>query len=358
MFMPTKREVKTFYADAYNGICGSSRVGVNITVEKAPTASSITGDVICKGDSAYISCVLPYGEADWYDASSSGNLSFSGETFPSAPVSNTDYYLETRSGGCLSSSRTKVSITVNTFPVINKLWGDTICAKNKATLKSKLSGPGTLEWFEDDTSSIVLGSGITFTTPVLNGSRKYSCRPVYAGCVGPRSSVQPLVKPAPFSGFSFEVMTWQQVKVSPINAAGCSVNWDFGDGFTSNNNTVIHRYESTGTYNIRLILTSVLTGCKDSTIIPVLIEESGVDDLNLKAGLSVYPNPATGVLYLKSEQVQSGQTIELIDVRGVVQARFVLNDELIENGIVLNDLASGLYIVRVQGYKPVMLMKQ
>lgn len=352
-FTPQKRETVTFYADAFNGVCGSTRVPVNITVEHYPAAQNAYGDVVCKGDSAHLGFTLPYGEADWYDASTGGNLLGSGTAYVFLPGSNTDLYVETRSGVCVSPVRFSLSATVNTYPSLSKLWGDTICAKNSATLRAVYSGAGIVDWFDSDTSSTVLGSGSSFLTPVLNGTRKYFARPSYAGCTGPRTAVQPTVKPGPFSGFSFEVLSWQQVRVSPINASGCAVKWDFGDGFTSNSNSVTHRYQDTGTYKIKLILTSILNGCKDSTTVTVQIQMSNLFAPELKPGLSVYPNPGSGLFVLEDADRYTGLRLRVSDVRGAV----LLNTTAGAEPLDLRTLPSGVYVLQVDGYKPVLISK-
>ena len=92
-FTPVKRETLTYYADAFNGICGSSKVPVRVVVEQHPTVSGIVRDTICKGDSAYVSCVIPYGSAQWFDAASGGNMLGSGLNLVTAPVSTSIYYV-------------------------------------------------------------------------------------------------------------------------------------------------------------------------------------------------------------------------------------------------------------------------
>src|SRR5690606_20122837 len=42
-YVPNKREVKTFYADAFNGVCGSTRESVTLTVEDFPMVSNAFG---------------------------------------------------------------------------------------------------------------------------------------------------------------------------------------------------------------------------------------------------------------------------------------------------------------------------
>lgn len=357
-YLPTKREQKSFYADAYNGICGSSREVVNLLVEKAPDISRVLNDTICKGDSAHLEISLPYGEARWFDDAIGGNAVNVADRYTYFPALTDTLYIETASNICVSPSRTQVFAKVNTFPVVLKLWGDTICSKNTATLRAVLQGAGQISWFDTDTGNTFLGSGNQFVTPVLNGGRKYYAQTSYAGCLGPKVSVQPTVKASPFSGFSFEVLTWQQVRVSPINAGKSRIFWDFGDGFTSTANTVTHRYPTPGTYSIKLVLTSNLNQCKDSTIIPVTVEESSLNNLTTLKTLSVKPNPFSNRIELSSELFEgesvkvsiynlSGilvKTIECVVDAGVVSADF-------------SELASGIYLLKVDGFNPMKLLK-
>lgn len=355
-FLPVKREIKTFYADAFNGVCGSTRVPINITVEDYPSISNIVNQAVCKGDSSRISFSLPYGDAYWYDAASGGMLLNGGQSYVSLEVASTDYFIETVSSVCVNPVRTKITAVVNQAPAVIKLWGDTICAKNKATLKTVLGGPGVMEWFDSDTSSAVLGTGNFFQTPVLNGNRKYYARPVYAGCTGQRVSVQPLVKPAPFSGFSFEVLTWQQVRVSPINAGGASIKWYFGDGNTSNNSDVTHRYQNTGTYQIKLVLTSLSTGCKDSTIVTVQIDPSSINGVQYSSGLSVYPNPAGDFLNVHpNETVFEDSKVYIYSISG---AMVLCIENVSGTPIDISSLEPGIYLIKTGTFKPVLFLKQ
>lgn len=357
-FTPVKREVRTFYADAYNGICGSTRVPVHITVEDFPAISSIVNAAACKGDSVRMAFNLPFGSAGWYNADTGGTLLHSGNSFTVAPPASTDFYVETGSSVCVDPQRTKITAVINEAPLVLKLWGDTICAKNRATLKSKISGAGTMEWFDSDTSGTVLFSGSTYLTPVLNGSRKYYARAAYAGCYGPRTAVQPLVRPVPFSGFSFEVLTWQQVRVAPINAGGASIKWHFGDGTTSNNSSVTHRYQNTGSYQIKLVLTSPITGCKDSSTVTVQIDPSSLHGVYSDKPLHIFPNPVSGLLYVELPEANSVHRLQVYSLNGML----VLEKEL-EAGLRMQDLDvsalnSGMYVLVMPGYSPALFVRQ
>ncbi len=358
-FLPTKREVKVYYVDAYNGVCGSTRVPISVTIEDYPVISKLTNDTLCKGDSAYLGFTLPFGDANWFDASTGGNNVFTGTNYVSAPSGNVSYYIETSSSVCVSPTRTKISAVVNTFPAISKLWGDTICAKNKATLKSVLLGNGNLNWYDSDTSGTILGTGKTFQTPVINSGLKYYAQPFYAGCIGPRQVVQPTVKPVPFSGFSFEVMTWQQVRVYPINRSGSSVKWYFGDGGMSNSDTVKHRYQNPGTYQIKLVLTHNANGCKDSTTISVLIEVSSINALAKLSDARVYPNPALTDLNIHSVMLgNESRQVSIYSSTGALVRQ--VGAEAIDGllTIPVSGISPGFYIIHINGFTPLMFVKE
>ena len=357
-FSPTKREVKSFYADAYNGICGSSREPVEVTVEDYPRISKIITDTICKGDSLRLSVVLPFGEAHWYDAANAGNLLIDGLNYNVKAAATANYYVETKSSICKSTSRTTIKGLVNTYPTVVKLWGDSICAKNKATLKSKLIGPGTIHWYEYDTSSVELGKGATYQTGVLNGGKSFYGQPEYAGCYGPKQLLVPLVKPSPFSGFNYDILTNQSVKVSPINAGGCSVLWNFGDGIKSTNAAVTHKYINAGTYKLKLILTSLLNGCKDSTEYTVVVAASGIKIVQTLPVLNVYPNPALQYLNMALPNSNGSVFANVYSLSGVLVTSQNLMVENQKAQLEVAQLPAGIYILKIDGYRTVLFTKE
>jgi hypothetical protein len=358
-FNPTIREEKVYYVDAFNGVCGSTRVPVTVTVEDFPSVLKVENDVICKGDSARNRVTVAFGKIAWYSESNNGSLLSTNTTYVSKPSNSLSYYIETSSNGCKSINRTRADVTVNEAPSFTKVWADTICAKNKATYTAKINGPGTVSWYEFDTSSNPVFVGNIYVSEVLNGSKRYFSQSEYAGCVGSKVGVQPIVNPAPFSGFSFELQTWQRVKLSPINAGSAGVNWFFGDGNTSKLSFVTHRYQSPGVYDIKLILTNILNGCKDSTTIPVNIETSSLSSVKILPSFQYYPNPSNGfVKIVCSEIMEGGKMMHLLNTSGQVVKSQLLSFENSGAIIDLNGLSNGLYLLKLEGYQSVVISKQ
>ncbi|NQW42972.1 MAG: T9SS type A sorting domain-containing protein [Bacteroidetes bacterium] len=354
-FTPTKRETKIIFVDAYNGQCGSTREQIIIEIEDYPRISKIQNDTICKGANLVdMLAQIPYGTAHWFTAATNGVEVIQGEQFIGFESATKTYYVETRSGICKSPTRTPITALVNTYPIITKLIGDTVCAKNRAILKGVTTGLGSLNWYDSDTSTKILGTNKNFTTDILLGGKKYFAEPTYAGCIGPRLSITPTVLAVPFSGFSFETKTWQQVKVSPINQGVTSLQWDFGDGFKSTFPNVTHRYVNVGNYKIKLTLTSLLNECIDSTIVFVDILPSSISEITLPS-LNIFPNPSNSAIQVKGVvKLNEAVNFRIYSISGSVEQKgSILENEKIN----IENLASGMYFIHFNGYKPMMFVK-
>ncbi|MCW3071501.1 MAG: hypothetical protein JWO44_1391 [Bacteroidetes bacterium] len=110
------------------------------------------------------------------------------------PAMGGTYSLTVTVGGCTSNPAT-VSITVNAIPAAPTAPGVTICAGTTATLTATAPG-GTYDWYSAATGGVLLGSGSTFTTPVLATNTTYYVQSTISGCVGPRTAVTVTVSPS------------------------------------------------------------------------------------------------------------------------------------------------------------------
>lgn len=127
-------------------------------------------------------------------------------------------------------------------------------------------------------------------------------------------------------------------------------SWDFGDGNTSTFQNPSHTYTQTGTYTVTLTVTSP-GGCTDvSTIELVVTGAVGIEeDLALLNGISVYPNPNTG-LFTLSFDIPNSQALEisLVDMLGKEVMRQSLtprpNDKL---PIDLTEMNAGIYYLKL-----------
>jgi PKD repeat protein len=97
----------------------------------------------------------------------------------------------------------------------------------------------------------------------------------------------------------------------PINTAGLSFEWDWGDGTKKVGLPGVHQYTGPGTYVVRLVVTNNANGCKDTADISVLVDHTNVKNI-VKQTYTAYPNP-----------VVAG---EMLTLQGLVSAELVWLD--------------------------------
>ncbi len=85
-------------------------------------------------------------------------------------------------------------------------------------------------------------------------------------------------------------------------------------------------------------------GCVDTSAC-FLVDFTGLDDLE-NAGISIYPNPSTGLFTIES--VQSLETVQILDIKGrMIYEATELNESSLE--INISNENSGVYYVRISG---------
>jgi len=73
-----------------------------------------------------------------------------------------------------------------------------------------------------------------------------------------------------------------------------------------------------------------------------------INDIDNAGSLSIYPNPATGVLTIEFDNEQiTGSTIELLDISGKVVYATTINPGETQHQINLISFEEGLYLIRI-----------
>ena len=174
-----------FYVSAVNGSgCTSNNMAIaQVTVAPAPAAPALTNTgtvTTCTGSQVTLSIANPQAgyTYNFYTAATGGASVATGTSF-TTPVltSNTTYYVDaTNSGGCVSASRTAVTITISTPPAAPTAGGTgtAICTGNGTTITATSSDPSaTISWFANAAGGTALATGNSFTTPVLTATTTY-----------------------------------------------------------------------------------------------------------------------------------------------------------------------------------------
>lgn len=174
----------TFYVEAVNGggCASGARASVTVTVTNSPAAPVMASGnnlTICDGSTTALSISNPQAGTtyNWYDAATGGNLVFTGTTVTTPALNaTTNYYVEAVNGSCASNSRSQITISVTSRPAtpVVASSGTTACVGQPTTLTVGTVQSGiTYSWYDAASGGNLLGTGSSFTTPVLNATTTY-----------------------------------------------------------------------------------------------------------------------------------------------------------------------------------------
>lgn len=120
-------------------------------------------------------------------------------------------------------------------------------------------------------------------------------------------------------------------------------NWDFGDGTKSTDANPVHTYTTSGTFNVTLIGDNCLLS--DTMKSTVTIAPSGISEVSLLNKISIYPNPSSSVLNIKSDIALNKISVSIANVVG---AQVINVAQFDGTPINITSLAKGLYLVNIK----------
>ncbi len=198
-----------YYAESRNtttGCIAATRTAVTATVNANPITPGGTNNSRCGTGTVSISATPGAGETiDWYSAATGGTLLLSGSiTFVTPSISATTiYYAQARNSttGCLSSTRTPVTATVNANPLTPSGTPAGRCGAGTVTLSATAGAGETIDWYSAATGGTLLLSGSnSFTTPTISSTTNYfaQARNTTTGCLSvTRITVIATINPIP-----------------------------------------------------------------------------------------------------------------------------------------------------------------
>ena len=107
------------------------------------------------------------------------------------------------------------------------------------------------------------------------------------------SASQPVtVNPTPTSDFTINKVNYETVSFEATDTTLANYQWIFGDGDIGVVAKPTKAYDTNGIYNVRLVTTTD-NGCRDTTVKPVTMANTGVNLTQERTGISfqAYPNP-------------------------------------------------------------------
>ncbi|RXK81351.1 T9SS type B sorting domain-containing protein [Filimonas effusa] len=238
----------TFYvATALNtGCSSSSRTSVNVTVNTAPAAPTVTAAnvSVCSGGAAALQVNNPVSGAtyQWYTTASGGTAVFTGPNYTINNVTaNMVYYVGTTSNlGCSSLTRASVNVTITTAPPAPSIANATpdVCAGSAVTLTATSTVPGaTFNWYATATGTTVIATGASFSAGPITSDTSFYVAVTNAGSCVSATRAQAtiaLVRPLAAPTVTVDNTTPQSVTFrwnAVTGATGYQVTQDGGNTF-------------------------------------------------------------------------------------------------------------------------------
>ena len=93
----------------------------------------------------------------------------------------TTYYVDAFEIGCTTGTRTAVTATINQIPTVTIVDPNPVCGENSTVLTASTTA-GTINWYAVETGGTILGTGTSFTTPILSEDTTFYAEGINNGC--------------------------------------------------------------------------------------------------------------------------------------------------------------------------------
>jgi uncharacterized protein (TIGR02145 family) len=315
--------------------CGCEETGTPTPATDADITAN--GIAICSGLTANLeatSSTVPLPVFKWYDSQTATTALETGASYTTSTLTTTTTYYVSVSGTGYdenaTGSRKAVTVTVDPLATDADITanGTTICSGLTASLSASSAVPSpSFKWYATQTSTSVLSSASTYTTPALTTMTKYYVSVSGTGycenATGTRKEVTVTVGSCPRAITTFvNVMydfQYQKLEVYDANAA-TSFEWQVStasngtytpiSGANSNEYTIpanfAYTHGLTGNHSIPLYFKCKLT-YPSGTVIQT--DEDAFEMLFINTTTAGYGEDANGVKYLEISMGSGGQTV-------------------------------------------------
>ena len=335
----------TLYAQTDLGCVDS--ITSTVTLKESPKADFAIGGGICTNESVLFTnnTNVPAGSTNTYEwAFGDANTSQLSSPTHSYPSQGT-YTIELKSfstNGC--EGKISKTITVGEKPmsdfVVNKVCAGspTIFTNNSTVSNGVLNyqwdlGNGTTPTTTDATTTYASAGSYTVSL-IASGTNGCSDTTVKTAEVSPIPAVDIIPASTNTGNGGIRFAT---------SATNVTYKWFFGDGGTSDIQNPTYIYPFASKWTVRLVVVSP-DGCVNSTTTDVVVNPLSVNGAQ-EGNFVVYPNPTSGLFYVKYDGQAGVDNIKVTDVLGKVIANYQTE---IGNDAVAFDLSSqsaGVYFI-------------
>jgi|GEM_PF-5819123 PKD repeat protein len=298
-----------------------------VAVGTAPLPTIKTGNdtTICVGGVATLTAVASTG---------SSLLWSTGATTPSISVNIADQYIAVATNEYMCQARDTVVVLSESNPVVNLGPDVSTCPGVPVTLNAGYPGY-SYKWNTGATTQATdVHTAGTFWVDVENSK----------GCKA-SDTIEVTHLPLPVASFNPDV-NGTTVHFDNTSLHGANMWWYFGDQQTSTSTSPTHTYTMYGTYMVKLI---VENDCgKDTASVVLGIYPTGVNEYSAaEKAISLYPNPSNGSVVIKNTGMAGIREVELVNAVGAVVYHQAADSKLRELPLNLQQLAGGIYMVRI-----------
>jgi len=275
---PSLTATTTYYVQTSVNQCVSQRIPVTVTVNANPTPPVAQTDTICPNNSIILTAsTTPSGTYQWYSAPAGGSLLSNTVTY-TTPVLNhsATYYVQNSNASC-TSSRTPITVIINTPPNAPSVSEPLICSGSTVTLTATAPG-GIYQWYDSASGGNLLATDSSYTTPTLTATTTYYVQTTVNGCVSSRKAVKVTIL-APVAGPKATGTSVCSGNAASLTASGFS-SYTWYDKATGGN------YLSSGASYITPALTATTTYYVQGTTI------NGCATIRTAVTVTVDPAPA------------------------------------------------------------------
>ena len=338
----SSRGEQNFYVETWDGRCGSGRIPVKVVSSQVPSTFARVGDEICENDSADIAAAASWGGVQWF-YNKSDVIPFSTNKFVRVGGFENEksyVYFKTFENNCINENFDSIEVIVNIPPTANILSDLEICKGGRLILELDLSS-GEIEWFDSETATNSVSKGKTYNLGEVFSNTTMWYETVLNGCRSDRKPITVKSLDKPVAGFEWELLFPKKVVCTPFNTNNMDILWEFGDGNISTDNIGENIYENEGTYTVKMLATSTISGCQDSMTAKVIVQHNDVNHLNPM--MIAYPNPLKIGQWLQIEGIDHIKSITWTDLSGRTIGHIVNN----HNNKFQSPEVEGLYLIKV-----------